>query len=313
MTRLILSESAEAQFNLASEEYFLRETTEEYIFLYINNPAVIVGKHQNALAEINLPWIMHNNIPVIRRLSGGGTVFHDPGNINFCFIRNGEPGKLADMAGFAQPVIRFLQSLGLNAFLGEKNDIRLPEGKVSGNAEHIYRNRVLHHGTLLFSTDLSALNESIRIQHGRFTDKAVKSNRSVVTNLNPHIPFEGDVHDFAKLLMRFLSEEVSESQVYHLTADDTLQINSLIAKRYATWEWNFGYSPSFQLNFTFQGSSGSVQVAKGYIEKVVVNQNDKLSTELTDLLHSCRFYPSDVALVLKNYVFANLLFNTFFE
>jgi lipoate---protein ligase len=313
MTRLVLSESTDAHVNLATEEYFLRETNFDYIFLYLNNPAIIIGKHQNALAEINLPWATANNIPVIRRLSGGGTVFHDPGNINFCFIRNGEPGRLADMAGFAQPVIRFLQSLGLNAFLGEKNDIRLPEGKVSGNAEHIYRNRVMHHGTLLFNTDLSALNESIRIQHGRFTDKAVKSNRSIVTNLNSHIPFEGNVHDFVRLLMKFFSKEVSESEVYSLSLHEQQRVKELIATRYSTWEWNFGYSPSFRLNFTFLGNDGFVEVAKGSIIQVIVNYQDDLSFELTSILRSCRFYPSDIEFVLNNHAFAEPLLEAFFQ
>ncbi len=174
--------------------------------LWQNSPAVIVGKHQNALAEINVAFVMANNIPVVRRLTGGGTVFHDKGNINFTFIKNADDeGKMIDFRKYAGPILEGLQSLGLNAQFSARNDIFLNDKKISGNAEHIYakKKRVLHHGTLLFNSNLALLNEAIKANPDRYIDKAVNSVRSVVTNivdyLNPAITVESFYTDFSSI------------------------------------------------------------------------------------------------------------------
>jgi lipoate-protein ligase A len=153
----IITESDDPSFNLAVEELLLKNRNNEYLILGINKPSVIIGKHQSAHREINTRFVTENNIPVIRRISGGGTVFHDKGNLNFTFIRQSEAGKQIDFRKYTKPVIDFLYSLGVEAKFEGKNDLKTDGLKISGNAEHVHRNRVLHHGTLLFSTSLEII------------------------------------------------------------------------------------------------------------------------------------------------------------
>ena len=171
-------------FNLAIEELLLKSYNEEYLLLYVNSPSVIIGKHQSGHREVNTRFVYENQIPVIRRISGGGTVFHDSGNLNFCFILRSEQGKQVDFRKYTQPVIDFLASIGVNASFEAKNDLKVDGLKISGNAEHIHGDRVLHHGTLLFSTSLDMLRKSIRKDPSNYISRAVVSNPSPVTNLN---------------------------------------------------------------------------------------------------------------------------------
>ena len=167
------SPSTDPHFNLAAEEYLLKETDRDYAFFYINGPSIIIGKHQNAWAEINLPWTRKNNIPVVRRISGGGTVWHDEGNLNFSFVLTGEEGKLVNFREYAAPVLDFLVKLGIPAEFGKRNEIMVEGLKISGNAEHVFRKRVLHHGTLLFSSDLSQLKDALDTDPEEYQDKSI--------------------------------------------------------------------------------------------------------------------------------------------
>ncbi|MBN2814917.1 MAG: lipoate--protein ligase family protein, partial [Bacteroidales bacterium] len=179
----LTSEITDPYYNLATEEYLLRQLHDDVFMLWISRPVIVVGKHQNALAEINYRFVSDNHIDVARRLTGGGAVFHDEGNVNFAFIRAGEPGRLVDFNAFIEPVTAFLQTLGVEALRGPKNEILVNGLKISGNAEHVYKNRVLHHGTLLYQSNLDRLRQSLKPSGGRYIDKAVQSNRSSVTNL----------------------------------------------------------------------------------------------------------------------------------
>src|SRR5450759_4199757 len=162
-------------FNLAIEEYLLKNSKEEYLILGINKPSVIIGKHQSAHREVDTKFVLENNIPVIRRISGGGSVFHDNGNLNFTFICQSEDGKQVDFRKYTKPVIEFLLSLGLETKFEGGNDLKIDGLKISGNAEHVHRNRVLHHGTLLFSTSLDMLRNALRKDSSHYTTRAVES------------------------------------------------------------------------------------------------------------------------------------------
>ena len=176
-------------FNIAAEEYLLKQMDEDCFMVWQNEPSIIVGKHQNTLAEINYSFAKENNIPVVRRITGGGTVFHDLGNLNFTFISSGEKGKLVNFKKFTQPIIEVLNQMGIPARFEGKNDLRVNGLKISGNAEHVYKNKVLHHGTLLFSTDLNFLKKAIKSVPERFQDKAVQSVRSKVANITDFIEY----------------------------------------------------------------------------------------------------------------------------
>ena len=171
-------------FNMAMEEYFLKNFTENIFILWRNEPAVIVGKHQNSLAEINVDYVTEKGIKVVRRLTGGGAVFHDLGNINFTFIEN---GSKPDFQKFTRPILDVLIDLGVDARFEGRNDLTIGGRKFSGNAIAVWKNRTLEHGTLLFSAVMEDLSGALKVNPLKFEDKAVKSTRSRVTNISEHL------------------------------------------------------------------------------------------------------------------------------
>jgi len=183
-------------FNLAAEEYVLKSFSEEVFMLWTSDASVVVGKHQVAAAEANLPYTWKASIPVIRRISGGGTVYHDPGNLNFSIVAGGEKEKLVDYARYTRGVIRGLAGLSVDAALQGKSSLFTGGLKFSGNAAHVYKNRVLHHGTLLFNTDLQQLRKCIRPDHRHYHDRSVRSVDSRITNLIDHLPKGMDMTAF---------------------------------------------------------------------------------------------------------------------
>jgi len=231
--------------NLATEEYILKHFNENSFMLWRNEPAVIVGKHQNTLAEINVEYVKKKNIPVVRRLSGGGAVFHDLGNLNFTFIRIGQEEQLIDFRKYTQPILEVLQKLDIEAKFEGRNDLTIGGKKFSGNAEHIWKNRVLHHGTLLFSATMTDLSQALNVDPRKFQDKSVKSVRSRVTNISEHLKHPMDVVQFSKLIEDHIVEKNPEAHFYELTEDDHRNIADLVREKYETWEWNFGYSPKY--------------------------------------------------------------------
>ncbi len=281
------STSQNPYFNIAAEEYFLKNFDEDFFYLYINELCIIVGKHQNTTAEINIPYAYKNNLKVVRRLSGGGTVFHDLGNLNYCFIQKGKEGFLVDFKKYTQPVLDTLQILGVNAKLKGKSDLVIDNLKFSGNAEHIYRNKVLHHGTLLFSSELNKLNEAIKADWSKFKDKAVRSNRSKVTNIVDHLASNITLESFAELVVKQVFENNLELKEYTLNSADIASINQLIKDKYNTWKWNFGYSPKYNFSQKTNTPAGelsvSLSVEKGEITTIILLLNNEKEESLKEL------------------------------
>ncbi len=183
--------------NLAIEEYLLKYTDNEYFLLWQNEPTVVIGKNQNVFAEINLDFIRENKIHIARRITGGGAVYHDLGNLNYSFISN-EAEDGIDFEKFSSPVISALKEMGICAGLSGRNDIMIGDKKISGNAQTHYKGRVLHHGTLLFDSDIDMLSAALSVENGKFKSKAIKSTRAAVTNIKPYLPGEYTVFDFAQ-------------------------------------------------------------------------------------------------------------------
>jgi lipoate-protein ligase A len=277
----IISEFADPYYNIAAEEYLLKNFTDDILLLYYNEPSVIIGKHQNTLAEINYKHITENNIKVVRRISGGGTVFHDFGNLNFCFICNGSEGHLVDFKKFTQPVIDVLIDLKVNAKLEGKNDIRVEGLKVSGNAEHVFKKRVLHHGTLLFSSDLKKLSEALHVEGNKYTDKAVKSIRSNVANISSYINLPIHVNQFRDLIIAQVYAS-NETQMYSLTKTDCINIEELIKQKYSTWEWNYGYSPAYTFSNSAQTNDYMLSIKFEVNNGIIVNSELSINKEVQD-------------------------------
>jgi lipoate-protein ligase A len=238
--------------------------------LWRNRPAVIVGRNQNTLAEIDEAFTRERGIPVVRRLSGGGAVFHDLGNINFTFINSGNPGEGLDFERFTVPIQQALRSMDVECVFSGRNDLLIDGRKFSGNAQHFHAGRILHHGTLLFSSDMTDLSGALRVDPEKYRDKAVKSVRSRVTNISSHLPAPMEVTAFIKALMDFVSGGAS-SEDLALTGAEADAIEELADRRYRTWDWNFGSSPAYNFSRRTRTEGGlldvNLYVKKGRILK----------------------------------------------
>jgi lipoate-protein ligase A len=247
-------------FNLAAEEYFLKETDEDIFMLWRNEPAIIIGKHQNTLSEINLDYVKENNIRLVRRLTGGGAVFHDLGNLNFTFIQSNKDHTLNDFRKYTEPILDVLQQLGIDARFEGRNDLTIVEKKFSGNAEMVWKNRLLHHGTLLFSATMTDLSQALKVNEAKFQDKAVKSVRSRVTNISEHLHQPMDVMQFSELIEKHIVGIYPDAQFYELSPNDEKIIEEMVKTKYSTWEWNFGNSPDYNFRKVMRTeNSGTIE------------------------------------------------------
>jgi len=268
----ISSSQIDPCFNLAAEEYVLKNFSENCFMLWRNESSVIVGRHQNTLAEINADYVRQNRIKVVRRLSGGGAVFHDLGNLNFTFIENNTTEKLIDFQKYTQPIIAVLRSLDIDAGFSGRNDLVIDGMKFSGNAEHVYRGRVLHHGTLLFASELSDLSAALRAHPSKFTDKAIKSVRSRVTNISSHLKKPLAIEEFREMLLRHMMSSNPDSRAYEYTEADLAAIRKLRDEKYAAWDWNFGQSPGYNMVNGMRTGGGFIElhmdVQNGIIRRI---------------------------------------------
>ena len=275
-------------FNIASEEYLLRNFDDDIFLIYINEPSIVIGKHQNAYAEINYWFANDNHIKIVRRLSGGGTVFHDQGNLNFCFIRNGKEGNLVDFKKFTSYIIDALHELGVPAELSGRNDLLINGLKISGNAEHVFKKRVLHHGTLLFSSKLDHLREALKVNISQYQDKAVKSIRSKVTNIDTYLDKPMTMDEFKNSIFKLVAKANPNSVDYQFSDDELMSIKELIKDKYDQWDWNYGYSPHFvaEKEFVIDNDNfyAKLEVDKGFIKTVDIRKNGNDLPNLASLL-----------------------------
>ncbi|GAP13322.1 lipoate-protein ligase [Longilinea arvoryzae] len=260
--------------NLALEEYLLRNFPgeDDILLFYINEHAIIIGKHQNTLEEINQEYVQAHDIHITRRLSGGGAVYHDLGNLNFSFITQNKPENVQNFVKFTQPVVEALKEMGVPAESGGRNDILVDGRKVSGNAQYISRTRMVSHGTLLLNTDLSVLSHALNPKPTKFESKGIKSVRSRVANIREFLSADMDILDFRQRILQHILRAEDGIPQYHLTAADWEAVHKLSVERYQTWDWNYGQSPKFNVQRVQRFSSGEIdariEVEKGLIHNI---------------------------------------------
>ena len=260
------------RINLAIEEYALKNLNinETYLLFYINKPSIIIGKNQNTIEEINTEYVEENGITVVRRLSGGGAVYHDLGNLNFSFITKDDGESFHNFRKFTEPVINALKKLGVNAELSGRNDIEVEGRKISGNAQFSTRGRMFSHGTLMLDSEIDHVVSALRVKKDKIESKGIKSIRSRVANISEFLEEKVTVEEFRQLLLTNIFEGLEEIPEYVLTEEDWEKIHQLSEERYQTWEWNYGKSPKFNLQHSHRFPVGSIdvrlEVNKGVID-----------------------------------------------
>ena len=300
-----VSKSSDCYFNLALEEHFLRDFDDDVFMLWQNDKTIVVGKNQNTLAEINIDYVKENGIRVVRRITGGGAVYHDMGNINFTYIVNHEGEWDRSFSRFAIPIINALGKLGISAEVSGRNDIVACGRKISGNAQTMLNGRLLHHGTLLFDVDMSILKNALSPDKEKIESKGIKSVESRVANLSE---LTGQSIDAGKLTMLIRDEVKKLGDVvdYQITDEDTQIAEKLADEKYRTWEWNFGYSPKYTFKKTKRFKSGNVDVCllvkDGRIEDAHFSGDFfgiREVSEIEEALVGCRHNRGDVLKALS--------------
>jgi lipoate-protein ligase A len=300
--------SLDPTWNLAFEEYCLTELTQfpEIMLLWQNDNAIIVGRYQNAEKEVNVEAAKALGVKVVRRSTGGGTVYHDMGNLNYSFILSVDDPKSADLSIVARPVVNALRRMGVPAEIQGRNDIVVDGKKISGTAQRFTRGRLLHHGTLLFDSNLSVLQGVLNVDATKIASKGISSVKSRVTNIKPYLPDSSDdINAFWQALLAAFAEE-QEIVRYELSAQDLEKIEQLQQTKYRTWDWSTASAPEFEYmnNKRFPGGKLEMclNVKGGIITECVISGDfmglvslDTLIAALTGI----KYHPTDVLQALQ--------------
>ena len=276
------NENNDPRVNLAIETYLLTEMPldEPILLFYINEPSIIIGRNQNTIEEINKEYVDEHGIHVVRRLSGGGAVYHDHGNLNFSFIMPDDGNSFRDFAKVTQPIIQALQDLGVEgAELKGRNDLVINDMKFSGNAMYATNGRMFAHGTLMFDSDIDEVVNTLKVRKDKIESKGIKSVRSRVTNIKPFLSEdkqEMTTEEFRQeiLLKIFGVDSIDQVKTYELTDQDWAAINKISEQYYRNWDWNYGKSPAFNLERRHRFPIGSIEmkmnVADGVIQEIKI-------------------------------------------
>lgn len=314
---IVRNDSTNPYYNHALEEYFLNHTNKDVFILWRNRPSILIGRNQNTYSEINMDFVSQHHIDVVRRLSGGGTVFCDLGNLNFTFISTKSSSK-SDFKTFATPVIQAINKLGANASFSGRNDITIDGLKVSGNAQYHTKNRLLHHGTLLYSGDLSNLAQALKTNQLKYQSKGIKSVASRVTNIINHIDTQMDVLDFKEFLINEIKETYHIDTEYILSKEEESKVIDIMNSRYTRFEWNYKLNPHYTFTHDVKHSFGLIHyqatITKGTIRSMTIEGDFFGKRSIDDLLpylHNTRLDASYLIQDLKNNHLTDLLLSEF--
>ncbi len=263
------------RINLAIEEYALKTLNveeESFLLFYINQPSIIIGRNQNTIEEINTDYVEENGVIVVRRLSGGGAVYHDLGNLNYSFITKDDGESFQNFKKFTQPVVDAMKKLGINSELSGRNDILAEGRKISGNAMFSTKGRLFSHGTLMFNSNIDAVVAALKVKKEKIESKGIKSVRSRVANIVDFMENPITVEEFRMEILKSIFGGEENIKYYELTDEDWDNIYKLSEERYQQWDWNYGQSPKFNIQRTKKFPSGFIdirlEVNKGIMEEV---------------------------------------------
>ena len=274
--------------NLAIEDYLLKYSDKTFLFIYINSPSVVIGRNQNLYEEVNLKFALKNSIRIVRRISGGGAVYHDKGNLSYSLISRYDPKFYNNYKEFSAPAINTLRKLYLDAKLNDRNDVIIGNKKISGNAQFTSRKRMITHGTLLFNADLSALRNSLDVDQSEYISKSTKSNRSSVTNIFEELNEKITLENFRNLLIKEFSSVYGGLETYEFSDSDWEKIKNSSETRFKSWEWVYERNPKFKINreriIKEKKYQLSLSVNKGIIEEIQINSENESLHEIENRL-----------------------------
>ncbi len=289
--------------NLALEEYALRNLPleEDYLLFYINEPSIIIGKNQNTAEEVNTSYVDEHGIHVVRRLSGGGAVYHDLGNLNFSFLTRDDGKSFHNFRKFTEPVVEALRKLGVEAELSGRNDLQVGERKISGNAQFAAKGRMFSHGTLLFDSEVDSIVSALNVNPAKFESKATKSVRSRVANISEFLKEPMTMEQFRQFILESIFEGYTEIPEYQLTDKDWAAVHKLADERYRSWDWNYGRSPAFNVRQVKRLAAGTFDIRLNVAEGIITNAavyGDFFGTgevsDVTDKLKGVRYDAASV-------------------
>ncbi|MDG0843278.1 lipoate--protein ligase [Staphylococcus equorum] len=248
--------------NLAMEEYVLKNMPKDdsYFLFYVNRPSIIIGKNQNTIEEVNKPYIDAHNIDVVRRISGGGAVYHDEGNLNFSFITDDDGNSFHNFKKFTEPILEALKSLGVDAEMTGRNDIQVGQAKISGNAMVKVKDRMFSHGTLMLNSELSEVQNALKVNPAKIKSKGIKSVRSRVANISEFLEAPIDIDNFKEIILKTIFGESNQVETYQLTDEDWKNIEKLSDEKYRNWDWNYGRNPKYNFEREEKFDKGFVQI-----------------------------------------------------
>lgn len=306
--KYIVNKSNNPAYNIALEAYAFKELRDEdeIFILWINEPAIIIGKHQNTIEEINKEYIDEHDIHVVRRLSGGGAVYHDLNNLNYTIISNKADEGAFDFKTFSQPVIETLADLGVTAEFTGRNDLEIDGKKFCGNAQAYSNGRMMHHGCLLFDVDMTVLGNALKVSKDKIESKGVKSVRARVTNILSELPEKITVHEFSDKILEKMKGHYPDMTEYVLSEDELAKIQKSADEQFGTWEWTYGAAPEYTISRSVRYPAGKVttyaNVDKSVIKSIKIYGDFfgiKDVKDIEDLLVGVRYEYQDILETLK--------------
>lgn len=306
--KYIVNKSNNPAYNIALEAYAFREllSEDEIFILWINEPAIIIGKHQNTIQEINKEYIDAHGIHVARRLSGGGAVYHDLNNLNYTIISNKSEEGAFDFKTFSQPVIETLADLGVKAEFTGRNDLEINGKKFCGNAQAYYKGRMMHHGCLLFDVDMTVLGDALKVSKDKIESKGIKSVRARVTNILDELPEKITVNEFSDKILAKMKETYPDMTEYILSEDELAKIQKSADEQFGNWDWVYGKAPEYTIERNVRYPAGKINtfanVEKSIIKNIKIYGDFfgiKDVQDIEELLVGTRYENKDVLEKLK--------------